>query len=341
MSAEPFDPHSGVLPPLAVTLGEPGGIGPDIIISLWNDLRSSLTPFIVYGDPAFFSQRATELGIALPLQECDPGEAGKTFQKALPVCPLENPVRARPGQASSDNAPAVLESLERAVHSLHDKSCRALVTAPIQKKTLYEAGFSFEGHTDYLQDKARIVWGHQGRSVMMLVGPDLRTVPVTVHIPLKQITHQLTQELLEETLRIVHADLISRFDCHHPRLAVSGLNPHAGEDGTMGTQEDDIIIPVLKRLRAEGLNAQGPYPADTMFTAQMRQSYDVAICMYHDQALIPVKTLAMDETVNVTLGLPFVRTSPDHGTALDIAGQGKARPMSFLKAIHLADEMTG
>ncbi|MFZ0603783.1 MAG: 4-hydroxythreonine-4-phosphate dehydrogenase PdxA, partial [Roseiarcus sp.] len=237
------------------------------------------------------------------------------------------------------NAPATLESIERAVEAVGQGQARALVTNPIAKATLYEAGFKHPGHTEYLGELAK-AWGAPAFPVMMIWSETLAVVPVTIHIPLAEAPRALTAELIIRTARIVDHDLRARFGVERPRLALAGLNPHAGEGGAMGREEITIIKPAIEALKAEGIDVVGPLPADTMFHAKARARYDVALTMYHDQGLIPVKTLAFDEGVNVTLGLPFVRTSPDHGTAFDIAGKGIANPASLIAALKLADRLT-
>jgi 4-hydroxythreonine-4-phosphate dehydrogenase len=250
--------------------------------------------------------------------------------------PLENRLAERPGRPDPASAAGIVESIERAVADCLSGRASAVVTNPIAKKPLYEAGFRFPGHTEFLGHLAERATGKPCLPVMMLAGPTLRTVPVTIHVPLAEVPGLLTTALIVSTARVVAADLASRFGIARPRLAVAGLNPHAGEDGGMGSEDIRVIGPAVAALRAEGIEAFGPLPADTMFHREARAGYDAAICMYHDQALIPVKTLAFDETVNVTLGLPFVRTSPDHGTAFDIAGRGAARPDSLIAALRLA-----
>jgi 4-hydroxythreonine-4-phosphate dehydrogenase len=242
-----------------------------------------------------------------------------------------------PGRPQPAQAQAVIDVIARAVALVQEGQAHALCTAPIHKQALQEgAGFAFPGHTEYLAHLAGVP-----RVVMMLAAPDLRVVPATIHIPLAEVPQALTPDLLDATIRITHAALIRDFGLANPRLAVAGLNPHAGEGGRMGREEIEVIAPVLDRLRAEGMDLRGPLSADTMFHAVARAGYDAAIAMYHDQALIPVKTLDFDRGVNVTLGLPFIRTSPDHGTALDIAGQGRANPTSLIEALRLAGTLAG
>jgi 4-hydroxythreonine-4-phosphate dehydrogenase len=271
--------------------------------------------------------------------ETDPGGAAAAFSKGLPVVPLKSAVEDAPGRPTAANSAATIESIDRAVESVHEGAARAVVTNPIAKAVLYEAGFRFPGHTEYLGELAK-AWGGPAFPVMMIWSETLAVVPVTIHIPLADAPKALTADLIIKTGRVVDRDLRARFGIERPRLAVAGLNPHAGEAGAMGREEIAIIIPAIEALRAEGIDAVGPLPADTMFHAKARARYDVALTMYHDQGLIPAKTLAFDDAVNVTLGLPFVRTSPDHGTAFDIAGKGVANPASLIAALKLADRLT-
>ena len=318
--------------PIAVSIGEPAGIGPDVLLMAAAEARRGrippLPPMRVLADPAHLLERGARLGISDPLVSFD-------------VEPLAQRFHASPGQPDVRDGKGVVEAIDRCVDMVRQGTACAVVTLPIHKKSLYEAGFDHPGHTEYLAALAARWPGVEGpvRSVMMLAGPDLRAVPVTIHIPLSKVPGALTTAAIVETGRIVARDLKQRFAVPVPRLAVSGLNPHAGEDGAMGHEDRDVIAPAVKILQAEGIACTGPLPADTMFHPQARRGYDAALCMYHDQALIPAKALAFDETVNVTLGLPFVRTSPDHGTAFDIAGTGKARPDSFVAALRLAHRM--
>jgi len=328
---------SGELLPLALTSGDPSGIGPEITLAAWaRRHEAKLPPFYVIGDPALLAARAREMGIALALREADPQDAIRVFRDALPVVPLSARFASTAGTPKSADAAGIVESIYRAVADAMADAAAAVVTNPIAKKPLYDAGFRFPGHTEYLAHLGAAATGTEAMPVMMLAGPDLRTVPVTIHIPLSAVPQMLTSELIVRTVRITARDLQRRFGIARPRLAVAGLNPHAGENGAMGGEDEATIRPAVAALRAEGIDAYGPLPADTMFHARARAGYDAAICMYHDQALIPAKALAFDEAVNVTLGLPFVRTSPDHGTAFDIAGKGLARPDSLMAAIRLA-----
>ncbi len=321
-------------------MGEPAGIGPDLILQLYaNRVADQIPPFCVFGHSEFLRARARRLGLDLEIVETDPQSTSAVFAEALPVVGLEGLVADSPGQTSLLAAKVVIGAIEHAVTAVMTGACRALVTAPIHKGALYHAGFNHPGHTEFLA--ALTQTGPEPRlPVMMLAHGGLRAVPVTIHIPLKDVPSHLTRALVVETVRIVHHDLKQRFGIHQPRIAVAGLNPHAGEGGNIGLEERDIIAPAIAQLRVEGVNAEGPFPADTLFYPPHWQQYDAVVAMYHDQALIPIKTVAFEDAVNVTLGLPFVRTSPDHGTAFDLAGTGKGSPRSFLAAIRLADELT-
>jgi 4-hydroxythreonine-4-phosphate dehydrogenase len=323
--------------PLVLTLGDPAGIGPELTLRAWLKRREAgVPPFAVLADPAHLAAVARTLGWTVPFAESDASQTRSVFGDALPVVPLRNAVAAAPGQPDTANAPAIIESIERAVHLVQGGEAAALVTNPIAKHVLYAAGFRYPGHTEYLAQLAASPGIGAPHPVMMLWSEDMAVVPVTVHIPLSAVAASLTTELIVRTGRIVARDLRERFGIASPRLALAGLNPHAGENGTLGLEDAQVIAPAIEILQKEGIAAVGPLPADTMFHARARRGYDAALTMYHDQALIPIKTLAFDEAVNVTLGLPFVRTSPDHGTAFDIAGQGIARPDSLIAALRLA-----
>jgi 4-hydroxythreonine-4-phosphate dehydrogenase len=325
--------------PLALTLGEPAGIGPDITLLAWSRRDElKLPPFYLLGDRAFLEQRAKALGMKVNLAEVTPEDAGAAFAKALPVVATGEPATASPGQPDASSANAALASIRQAVADVQSGQASAVVTNPIAKSVLYQAGFRHPGHTEFLAELAATD-GKAPLPVMMLWSPLLAVVPVTIHLSLREAINQLSTGLIVDTTRIVAAGLHKSFGLVRPRLALSGLNPHAGEDGSLGTEDKTIIAPAVDILRAEGLDVRGPLPADTMFHQAARKTYDCAICMYHDQALIPIKTLAFDDGVNVTLGLPFVRTSPDHGTAFDIAGTGRANPASLVAALRLADRM--
>ena len=305
-----------------LTCGDPAGIGPEIAAKAW----AAGERFVWIGDPRHLSD-------GTDWREVAEGEA--PGDGAMAVLRHDFAAPAPPGQPVAANAVGVVAVIERAVRLVQAGLGGAVCTAPINKKALKDgAGFAFPGHTEFLAHLAGVP-----RVVMMLACPRLRVVPVTIHIPLSEVPAALTEELLEETIRITRAGLIRDFGIAAPRIAVAGLNPHAGEGGTMGREEERMIRPLLARLKAEGMDVTGPWPADTMFHAGARAGYDVAICAYHDQALIPIKTIDFAGGVNVTLGLPFVRTSPDHGTAYDIAGRGVADPASLIAALRMARDM--
>jgi 4-hydroxythreonine-4-phosphate dehydrogenase len=321
--------------PLAMTMGEPAGIGPELALRAWLKRREIGAPFFVIAEPAALRELARRLALDVPIAIAEPRGAVEIFDRALPVVHLNAAAAATAGRPNSAFAGATIESIERAVGYVRSGEAGAIVTNPIAKHVLYEAGFRFPGHTEFLGALAA-QWGQRAQPVMMLWSRELSVVPVTIHIPLADAPGALTRELIASTARIVAADLRDRFGVARPRLAIAGLNPHAGEGGAMGREEIETIGPAIAELRAEGLDVSGPHPADTMFHAAARARYDVALTMYHDQGLIPIKTLAFDTGVNVTLGLPFIRTSPDHGTAFDIAGKGLANPTSLIEAARLA-----
>jgi 4-hydroxythreonine-4-phosphate dehydrogenase len=326
---------------LALTLGEPAGIGPDITLAAWlRRAELGLPAFYVVGDPGFLERLARRLGVAVPIAPVEPETAAATFARALPVVPLDRAVTAEPGRPDASSAPAAIASITRAVADTVAGKAAAVVTNPVAKSVLYRNGFADPGHTEFLARLAQEATGNAVRAVMMLWSPELAVVPVTIHLPLREVPARLTTELVVETGRITAHDLRRRFAIPRPRLAVAGLNPHAGEDGALGDEDLAVVAPAVARLRADGIDATGPLPADSMFHAAARARYDVALCMYHDQALVPIKTLAFDHAVNVTLGLPFVRTSPDHGTAFDIAGSGRANPSSLVAALRLAARLS-
>jgi 4-hydroxythreonine-4-phosphate dehydrogenase len=327
--------------PLALTIGDPAGIGPDIALGAFaTRRREQVPPFVLIGDPAVLAARARELGLEVPLAVLSEiGEGPRRFPDSLPVLPILGPREIVAGRPDRSAAPLITRSIERAVALAEAGAVRGVVTNPIAKSVLYGAGFVFPGHTEYLAALASPK-EKPLHPVMMLVGPSLKAVPVTIHVPLKEVPGLLTRALIVKTIAITAENLGLYFGIERPRLAVSGLNPHAGEEGSMGREETDIIAPAIEEACAIGLDATGPYPADTMFHDAARATYDAAICMYHDQALAPFKTLAFEEGVNVTLGLPFIRTSPDHGTAFALAGTGKASPRSLIEALKLAAAMS-
>lgn len=314
--------------PIALTCGDPSGVGPEISVAACR-LLQGVPPFFWIGDPGHLPPGTRFQAIEAP-------EAALSVPAAiLPVLVHRFPAKAVPGLPTAENAASVIEVIERAVALASAGKASSICTAPIHKKALKDgAGFAFPGHTEFLAHLAGVE-----QVVMMLACETLRVVPVTIHIPLREVPKALTAELLEANIRITYEGLQRDFGVAQPRLAIAGLNPHAGEGGAMGREEIDLIAPVLAKLRGEGFHLIGPLSADTMFHAQARAGYDAAICMYHDQALIPIKTLDFDGGVNVTLGLPFVRTSPDHGTAYDIAGKGVARPDSLVAALRMAAAM--
>jgi 4-hydroxythreonine-4-phosphate dehydrogenase len=323
--------------PLLLTQGDPAGIGPELSLQAWLQRRErSLPPFAILSDPQFLDRVAKSHGWNVPILSVEPADIQDAFQQALPVIPLSAPVSAQSGRPDTAYASSVIESIETAVQLVQTGSASAVVTNPIAKHVLYGAGFRHPGHTEFLAALASRGREETYHPVMMLWSEQLAIVPVTVHIALSAVPSALTTELIVRTGRIVNREMKERFAIARPRLALAGLNPHAGENGAMGTEDTDIIAPAVDILRQQGIDVAGPLPADTMFHARARSRYDAALAMYHDQALIPIKTIAFDEAVNVTLGLPFVRTSPDHGTAFDIAGKGIARPDSLMAAIKLA-----
>jgi 4-hydroxythreonine-4-phosphate dehydrogenase len=327
-------------PPLALTLGEPAGIGPDIAIAVWRRRAElDLPPFYLIAAPNYVTARAARLGGALPIRTVAPREAAAAFATALPVVALDLPVTAAPGRPDGTSAPAAIAAIRRAVADVLAGEASAVVTNPVAKNVLYKSGFAEPGHTEFLARLAAEATGRTVHPVMMLWSPELAVVPVTIHLPLAEVPDRLDRELIVTTGRIVDRDLRERFGIARPRLAIAGLNPHAGEEGALGAEDIAVVRPAVDRLRQDGIDARGPLPADTMFHAAARASYDAALAMYHDQALIPIKTLAFDHAVNVTLGLPFVRTSPDHGTAFDIAGTDKPDPSSLIAALRLATRL--
>ena len=323
-------------PVIAISMGEPAGIGGEIILKAWAQ-RSNANPFFVIDDPERLKKITNQIKLKVPIQTISsPSETLQVFSQALPVFPVEivAPLTAPvvPGQLDAANAKAVIASIEIAVKFIIEGKADAIVTNPIHKKTLYDAGFLYPGHTEFLAFLANL----KTSPIMMLVTDNLRVVPVTIHQSLRDAIDTLEISAITEAGRITATALKQDLGIIQPRLAVAGLNPHAGENGTMGNEETNIIAPAVEELRRIGIDVIGPIAPDTLFTTQSRKGYDVAICMYHDQALITIKALDFKNAVNVTLGLPFVRTSPDHGTALDIAGTGKADESSLLAAIKMA-----
>lgn len=331
---------SGRPAPLALSMGEPAGIGPDLILQLYARRAAlGLKPFIVYGHSGFLKARAKRLGLDIAVGVATPEDAAEIFPHQLPVHDIAGDCPDQPGQPDTATADIVAGAIERAVAHVRAGRCAALVTAPIHKGVLYQSGFNFPGHTEYLAALSAEN-GHARRAVMMLAHEDLRVVPLTIHVPLRAVPEMVTKELITRTVDIVAGELAHRFAISQPKLAMCGLNPHAGEDGAIGREEIDVIIPALEQLRAKGFDIAGPLPADTLFYPPHWRQYDCVIATYHDQGLVPIKTVAFDKGVNITLGLDFVRTSPDHGTAFGLAGTGKGSPKSLLAALHVARQMS-
>ena len=326
-----MEPPRVTPPAIALTMGDPAGISGEITAGAWRGLRETRPQFFLIGDPAWLRQADPGLKLAII---SEPGETAAHFSRALPVLPLKLPHAVTPGIPDPRNAGPVIRAIEQAVAYATAGQASAVVTNPIAKSVLYQAGFAHPGHTEFLAALTGAPY-----PVMMLASPELRVVPVTIHVSLRRALDTLNTETIVTTGRITAAALIRDFGINAPRLAVAGLNPHAGEAGAMGDEERLIITPAIESLRGAGIDASGPWPPDTMFTEAARRTYDAALCMYHDQALIPLKTLNMEQGVNVTLGLPIIRASPDHGTAFNIAGKGIASPASLIAALRMADAM--
>jgi 4-hydroxythreonine-4-phosphate dehydrogenase len=321
--------------PIALTMGDPAGIGGELTLRTW--LAHSSPCLVALDDPERLAELAKALSLNVPIRTVDSAaEAVAIYPDALPVLPVRLAEPASPGRPNPANAAAVVKSIELATALCQSGEAAAMVTNPINKAALYQAGFHYPGHTEFLA----VLTGAIGQQIMMLASPHLKVVPVTVHASLRASIAMLTTQMIVDASRTTATALRRDFGLGSPRLAIAGLNPHAGEQGALGNEETELIQPAIDTLRAEGIDVSGPWPPDTMFTPAARRRYDVAICMYHDQALIPLKTLDMDHGVNVTLGLPIVRTSPDHGTAYDIAGKGLADPSSLIAAIALAAELS-
>ncbi|MFQ5765335.1 MAG: 4-hydroxythreonine-4-phosphate dehydrogenase PdxA, partial [Rhodospirillales bacterium] len=323
--------------PLAVTMGEPAGIGGEIALKAWHGrVGEGLSAFFVIDDPSRLEALAGRLGLEARVEAIgSPAEAKAVFASALPVLPVTLPAVVDFGRPDPANAGAVREAIETAVRLAAAGDAAAVVTNPIHKQTMFRADFPYPGHTEFLAALA----GAEAPPVMMLAAEELRVVPVSVHQSLEATVRTLDTGTIVHAGRVTAAALVRDFGVAGPRLAVAGLNPHAGEDGAFGSEETTIIGPAVEALKEAGIDATGPVPPDALFTPRARETYDAAICMYHDQALIPIKALAFDRAVNVTLGLPFVRTSPDHGTALDIAGTGRASESSLMAALRMAGAM--
>jgi len=326
--------------PLAISMGEPAGIGPDLIVSLFARREElSLPPFIVFGNAALLKARAERLGIEIETSEPIAADATSQFAQCLPVINFGTPMADAPGTPSRETAKPVMDYISGAVRAVMTGACRGLVTAPINKAVLKRGGFAHPGHTEFLGELCSSP-AAPVTPVMMLTYASLRVVPLTIHVPLADVPGLITPQRIVTHVRVVARDLKARFGIGEPNIAITGLNPHAGEDGEIGRDEIERIRPAIVKLVDEGISVTGPLPADTVFHPPNWKKHDAVVAMYHDQALIPIKTVAFDEAVNVTLGLPLIRTSPDHGTAFDLAGTGKASDKSMLAAIRLADEMS-
>ncbi len=328
-------------PALALTRGDPSGIGLEVALKAWIATRGERTaePFFLVADLDHCRRAAAGLGLDVPLEVCEPATARETFPHALPVAPLDVVTRGIPGQPDAADAPGTIRSMERAVELVAAGEATAVVTLPISKEVLHRVGFPHPGQTEFMGDLATRHYGGAARAVMLLWSPTLAVVPATIHVPVAAVPALITRELILDTVRTIARDYAARFGVPRPRIAVTGLNPHAGEGGDIGREEIEVIAPAMDALRADNYAVTGPHPADTLFHAASRARYDVIMTMYHDQALIPIKTVAFDTAVNVTLGLPFVRASPDHGTAFDIAGRGLADPSSLIAALALAGRL--
>lgn len=319
--------------PFVISLGDPAGIGPEITVKAWQlRQREKLPPFFAVGDIG--SLAAIWDGPVVRIDNAE--EGGEAFDEGLPIIHLPGCENVRPGSPSLDGAQCALNALEIGAGLARSGGARGLITAPVSKHQLYQVGYTHSGQTEFIAERCGV---SKTNAVMMLAGGDLRVVPVTTHVPLAQVAGLLTVDLIVARAHATVRGLQRSFGIDQPRLAVAGFNPHAGENGALGTEEQTVIAPAIERLRAEGIDASGPFTPDAMFTPRTRVTYDAALCMYHDQALIPLKTLYFDEGVNVTLGLPIVRTSPDHGTAFEIAGQDKAHPGAMIAAIRMAEQM--
>jgi 4-hydroxythreonine-4-phosphate dehydrogenase len=327
--------------PLALSQGDPSGIGPEVTLKAWLKTHEDpgAPPFVAVADPDHLAAIARDLGLTVPIKIVAGAEAVPMFRYALPVLAVQHSVAGKPGTPDVKDAAGTIASIETCVRLVRAGEASAIVTNPIAKEIFYRASFRYPGHTGFLAELAGRYFGVSARSVMLIWSPKFSVIPATIHVPLARVPALLTRELLVETGLIAARDLASFFGIKNPRLAFTGLNPHAGEGGTMGREEIEVISPALADLAAAGVTVSGPHAADTLFRASARKCYDAVIAMYHDQALIPVKTVAFESAVNVTLGLPLIRTSPDHGTAFDIAGKGIADPASLIASLRLASKL--
>ncbi|WP_370931115.1 4-hydroxythreonine-4-phosphate dehydrogenase PdxA [Bartonella sp. DGB1] len=328
--------------PIIISCGDPAGIGLELIFKAWlQRTEKKLPPFICLADPEYTNKQKKILNFNIPVASINTPLEFKIFDNYLPIIPLKNKITGELAKPNTENASAIIESISRSVEYIAKNQARALVTCPISKNNLYQSGFTFPGHTEFLAALAKKFFNQDATPVMMLAGETLKTVPITIHIPLSEVAERLSKEVIIDTATIVHNELVNKFKITSPRIVITGINPHAGEAGTIGSEEETIIIPAINYLKQnKNINILGPFPADTLFHSEARQKYDVALCIYHDQALIPIKTLHFHDAVNITLGLPFVRTSPDHGTAFDIATKNIANADSLIEAIKTADKLT-
>lgn len=328
--------------PIAVTIGEPSGVGPEVIMKAWYKRNEfALAPFFVIGSADVIQEQAAALNLRIPISIIkSPLQCPHVFQNTLPVLDFDYPGVYQFGNPLTETADMVVNSIDKAVELIFAGKARAMATAPIHKAALYSTGFKSPGHTEYLAELCEKHTEESYHPVMMLASEELCVVPTTIHVALKDVPNLLDRKLLIRTIGTVHEAMKAYFGLPFPRIAVAGLNPHAGEQNSMGTEDSEIIAPVIELLKKQAIHVNGPMPADTMFHKSARAKYDVAVCMYHDQALIPIKIIDFDAGVNVTLGLPIVRTSPDHGTALDIAGNCLANPTSMINSLKLADRMS-
>lgn len=326
--------------PLAISMGEPAGIGPDLILQIYTQRQTGNIPaFIVYGNVEFLRARAERLGLMINIIASSPQSAPHDFKTSLPVFDMGTGIADNPAQPDAKGAQLVIDTIAKAVMDCKAGICRAVVTAPLNKAELKKIGFKHPGHTEYLADLCADQ-GNVPTPIMMLAAESLRVVPLTIHVALAKVPSMIKREMIVENVTIIDRDLRVRFGISSPRIALTGLNPHAGEEGAFGLEDREEIIPAIADLKNIGVDASGPYPADTAFHLPNWNRFDVVVAMYHDQALIPIKTVAFDHAVNVTLGLPIVRTSPDHGTAFDLAGKGNANATSMRAAISLAQKMS-
>ena len=328
--------------PIAVTIGEPSGVGPEVILKCWYKRAEYVLPnFFVIGSAEIMKKTAAQLNLNIPVSTINfPEQTENVFHTALPVLDLDISKEFEYGKPLQSTAPLVIGAIDKAVELILEGKARAVATAPIHKAALYNAGFTSPGHTEYLAELASKHTNKPYHPVMMLASEELCVVPLTIHVALKDVAGLISKELIIETVQTIHNSMKKYFGLQSPSIAISGLNPHAGENNSMGHEDNEIIAPAIAALKQQAIRVSGPMPADTMFHKAARDKYDVALCMYHDQALIPIKTIDFDAGVNVTLGLPIVRTSPDHGTALNIAGKGLANPTSMINSLKLADRMS-